>query len=37
MNENIDNYLKDVVAYGQVQSPAMLIIVKFLLDTGFSH
>ena len=33
MNEKIDKYLKDVVAYGHVQYPAMFIIVKFLLVT----
>ena len=33
MNEKLDQYLKDSVAYRHVLSPDMFIVVKFLLDT----
>ena len=37
MNETVDEYLRDVVSYGQDLSPSMFIIVEFLLATVFCH
>ena len=35
--QKVYKYLKDAVAYGHVLSPAMYIIVKFLIERCFSH
>ena len=37
MSVKVDNYLKDVIAYGYVLYPAIFIIVKLLLTSFLSQ